>query len=98
MAWCIFNCEWLNLGKGPEAARLDVRGIKKLCGHKGGRLVHKGTSLYALARSCGVLVLKVTDSEWFLYVWDFGKSRSDGAGPRTVSETHSVVMMRRLTA
>ena len=26
-----------------------------LCGHKGGRLVHKGTSLHALARSCGPL-------------------------------------------
>ena len=29
--------------------------IKKLCGHQGSRLVHKGTSLYALARSCGPL-------------------------------------------
>ena len=26
-----------------------------LCGHKGGRLVHKGTSLHALALSCGPL-------------------------------------------
>ena len=26
-----------------------------LCGHKGGRLVSKGTSLHALARSCGPL-------------------------------------------
>ena len=24
MARCIFNCEWLDLGTGPEAARLDV--------------------------------------------------------------------------
>ena len=24
MAWWIFNCDWLDLGTGPEAARLDV--------------------------------------------------------------------------
>ena len=45
----------------------------------------------------GVLVLKGSDSELFLHVWDFGKSRFDGADPRTPSETHPVVMLRRLT-
>ena len=36
-------------------------GLKKLCGHEGGRLVHKETSLYALARSCGPLSCTCVD-------------------------------------
>ena len=53
----MYFCEWPDLRTDQEAACLDICGIKKLCGHKGGRLVHEGTSLYALAResSCGQL-------------------------------------------
>ena len=57
-----------------------------------------GFTLYLLY---GVLVLKESDSELFLHVWDnardIGKSIFDGADPKTPSETHPVVMMRQLT-
>ena len=39
---CIFNCEWLDRGTGPEAARLDVRGIKIYVGIKVAVLFTKG--------------------------------------------------------
>ena len=54
-----------------------------------------GLKLYLLY--C-VLVLQGSDSEFFSHAWDFGKSLFDGdeADPRTPSETHPVVMMRRL--
>ena len=60
MALCIFNCEWLDLGTGGRAFRCTWDKIN-LCGHKGGRLVRKGTSLYALARSCGPLSCTCVD-------------------------------------
>ena len=49
-----------------------------------------GHTLYLLY---GVLVLDGSDLDFFLHVWDFGKSLFDGADPRTPSETHPVVMM-----
>ena len=92
---CIFNCEWLDLGTGSEAARLDVRGINVFMWHKGGRLDHKRTSSWHCMHWHDLVSRSVVPSLTFLmtkttrYVSQVPFPRSKSlAGPPPATRTH----------